>query len=436
MTQSTRWTMADRTGGYQPTHSTRILPKSIEPISSSIPKMLRYTEWVFLFMLVLRFGFRAGLLMLNRPLGFEIGTGDYIMLSVAATLAVLSGFFPIHRPMWQRRAYILVEILFLLVSRTFTGWGLNLFLYLVLVKSCFLLRWRDVISATVITGISWQLSFAWYLSQKMSVPTEELRQAFEESLLYPSHLIILDTIVNSSVLYIAASLLVILLCLLVLAERDSRKKAAALSQEVETLAADLERTRIAREIHDSLGHTLTTLSMQLEVSQALYTQDPQNSFQALNQAELLAKQSLQEIRRAVSTLRHGNFNLSDAIADLVSQMESAHNQRGCPLEIKTDINLPHLPLQTSRQLFLIIKEGLINVQKHSQASFVEIWGEHKLEKITAGISDNGIGFSPKMSATGFGLRGIEERVQLLAGQVEIYSTVGQGTSIQLTFPQQ
>lgn len=377
--------------------------------------------------------FRVGTLMLNKPLEFEMNAGEYTLFGVSAALALLSGFFPVDRPMWQRRAYIFVEVFCLLISRTFTAWGLNLFLYLVLVKSCFLLRRRDVIFATVAAGIAWQLSYAWHLSQRMSVPVEEQRQSFEESLLHPQHLVILDTIISSSVVYIAASLLVILLCLTVLAERDSRRQAAALSQEVEGLAADLERNRIAREIHDSLGHTLTTLDVQLEVAQALYRQDPQHSLHALNQAKVLSHQSLQEIRRAVSTLRHGNFDLSVALTDLVQQIEQTYDQCGCSFKVRTDIDLPYLPLQMSRQLFLIAKEGLMNAQKHSQASSVKLSAQNRQEGITLELSDNGIGFSPK-AGEGFGLQGMRERVQLLNGRMEIHSAVGEGTRIQVTIP--
>ncbi|MGD1896639.1 MAG: sensor histidine kinase [Phormidesmis sp.] len=416
--------------GHQSPSAISIPPVTIEPVSPSIPKMLRYVEWIFLVMLALL----VGLPLLYNPSEFEIQASEGVVIVVGVGLALLSSFFPIHRPVWQRRAYIFVEIFCLLISRAFSEWCLNLFLYLALVKSCFLLRRRDVIFATITAGIAWQISYAWRLSYEMSVPIEERRAAFEASLVYPKHLTILDTIISSSFVYIAASLLVILLCLTVLSERKSRKEAAVLSQEVEVLAADLERTRIAREIHDSLGHTLTTLDMQLEVSQAMYTQNSQSSFQALNQAKRLSEQSLQEIRKAVSTMRHSRFNLSEAIADLIHQIEQTHSQRSHSLKINSAINLPHLPLQTSRQIFLIVKEALTNVQKHSQASVVTLWSENRPENIVIGISDNGIGFQSGIVPKGFGIKGMNERVQLLGGQLEIHSTVGKGTILQFTIP--
>ncbi|MEL6333472.1 MAG: sensor histidine kinase [Cyanobacteria bacterium J06636_28] len=404
---------------------------SIATISPSIPKTLRYVEWAFFVVLILR----LALLLVNTPLGYELAAGDYIMFGAMGIIAILSFFFPMHRPMWQRQAYIGLEIFCLLITRAFSIWGLDLFLYLVLVKSCFLLRRRAVIFTTVAAGIAWQLSFARHLFHRYSVPIEEIQKELNAALEAPRALMILDTVINSTGLYIASSLLIILLCLTVLAERKSRQQAAALSKEVETLAADLERNRIARDIHDSLGHTLTTLDVQLEVAQTLHSQDPDHAFQALSRAKTLSSQSLQEVRRAVSTMRHDTFNLSTALASLVEEIQQTHSCNGSTLTVETQINLPSLPLQVSQQLFLIIKEGLTNVQKHSQASMVKLWAQKTREGIMVALSDNGIGFSQQEPSKGFGLRGMQERTQLLEGRMKVHSTVGKGTFIQVTIPQ-
>ncbi|MFG6101378.1 sensor histidine kinase [Leptothoe sp. EHU-05/26/07-4] len=408
---------------------TKPLSAASANLSPSIPKTLRYVEWTFVLLVVLR----VGLLMLNKPLGYEMGPGDYLGFTVLGVLVILSIVFPLQQSMGLRRGYILLEIVVLLISRLFTNWGFDPFLYLVLVKSCFLLSRRDVIFTTILAGIAWQLSLAQRIFHEFSIPTEELRAQFEESLAAPKALLVLDVIINSTTIYVITCLLTILLCWAVLSERKSRQQAAALSQEVETLATDLERTRIARDIHDSLGHTLTTLNVQLEVAQTLYSQQPDQSLQALNRAKILSSQSLQEVRRAVSTIRHGTFNLPDALTGLVEQIQQAHATE--PLKIETRISLPTLPLQVNQQLFLIIKEGLTNIQKHAQASTVKLWAQQTTEGIAMGLADDGVGFVPEASNSGYGLRGMQERVQLLGGQMTIQSTLGKGTLIQVTVPQ-
>ncbi|MEM8810849.1 MAG: sensor histidine kinase [Cyanobacteria bacterium P01_G01_bin.38] len=403
--------------------------QAINKVSPSIVKTLRYVEWVFVVAIILR----MVLLLLNGPLDYTLGPGDYIGFSVLGILALLSIVSPTRWPTWQRQVYILLEIGCLLISRLLTDWGLDPYLYLVLVKSCFLLPRRNVIFTTIAAGVGWHLSLAQRLFHQFSVPNDEIREQFEASLAAPRPLLILDAVINSATIYFVMSLLIILLCWAVLAERKSRQQASALSQEVETLAADLERTRIARNIHDSLGHTLTTLDVQLEVAQALHTQEPERALQALNRAKHLSNESLQEVRRAVSTMRHGSFDLPVALGSLVEQVKQTYPEQ--PLTIETQINLPSLPLQVSQQLFLIIKEGLTNIQKHSQASLVKLWAQMTPEGITVGLSDNGIGFSPGKPSTGFGLRGMQERVQLLAGQMTVHSTPGKGTLIQVTIPE-
>lgn len=403
----------------------------VAPLSPTIPKALRYAEWVFIVAVALR----ISLLLINEPLEYEMGSGDYIGFLVLGTLAVLSLIFPLNRPMWQRRGYIFLEILVLLLSRGFSDWGLDPFLYLILVKSCFLLRRRDVIFTTITAGVAWQLSFAHRLFVQYSKPVEEIREKVEAYLAMPKHLMALDAILNSTTVYVVTCLLIILLCWTVLAEQRSRQQALALSEEVEALAADLERTRIARDIHDSLGHTLTTLDVQLEVAQTLHAKDPARTLQALNRAKTLSSQSLQEVRRAVSTMRHGSFNLAEALNSLVQQIQQTQAFKAQPFKIETQINLPMLPLQISQQLFLIIKEGLTNIQKHSQASVVKLWVQTTPEGITVGLSDNGRGFSPEAPNPGFGLRGMRERLQLLGGKMRVHSKVGEGTLIQVTIPQ-
>ena len=409
--------------------TTKPLSAASANLSPSIPKTLRYVEWTFVLLVILR----VGLLMLNKPLGYEMSPGDYLGFTVLGVLVILSVVFPLQQPVGVRRGYILLEIIVLLISRLFTSWGLDPFLYLVLVKSCFLLSRRDVIFTTILAGIAWQLSLAQRIFHEFSIPIEELRAQFEKSLVAPKALLVLDVIINSTTIYVITCVLTILLCWAVLSERKSRQQAAALSQEVETLATDLERTRIARDIHDSLGHTLTTLNVQLEVAQTLYSQKPDQSLQALNRAKILSSQSLQEVRRAVSTIRHGTFNLPDALTGLVEQIQQAHATE--PLKIETRISLPALPLQVNQQLFLIIKEGLTNIQKHAQASTVKLWAQQTTEGIAMGLADDGVGFVPEASNSGYGLRGMQERVQLLGGQMTIQSTLGKGTLIQVTVPQ-
>lgn len=394
---------------------------SISKPFPSIRRTLQYIEWTLI-------AVNAGIVVLVQILHQnknELLGDPHITLFALGIYAGLSFIFPLERPVWQRQIYIVLEILCLLMAHHVGNWGgWNLLLYLILAKSCFLLRRKAVMITTIVAG------FVWQISTLLSLPTvmELVRNQIAEYSSNPKGMTIL-MMTGSIMSYLAISTFILLLCFLALAEQKSRQKALALAAEVEVLAADLERNRIARDIHDSLGHTLTTLDIQLEVAQTLHHQNPDRSLQALNTAKNLASQSLKEVRQAISTMREESFDLKTALNSLVEQIN-------CNETFKMDvqINLPKLPLQISQPLYLIIKEGLTNIQKHSQASSIKLWAESTSERITLGLSDNGIGFDSQKPSSGFGLRGMQERVKLLEGQIKVHSTPNKGTLIQVTIP--
>jgi len=176
-----------------------------------------------------------------------------------------------------------------------------------------------------------------------------------------------------------------------------------------------------------LGHTLTTLDIQLELAQELYHQDFDRALEALNAARELSTQSLVNIRQAVQTMRHSDFDLNQALMSLICQFRQ--NQS---ISIEYNINLPQLPLQTSYQLYCVIQEALTNIRKHSHAKVVSLTSFVTPDTITLELIDDGIGFNLESSHTGFGLRGMQERIQLLGGQFKIKTFTGQGTHLQVT----
>ncbi|MBE9065988.1 sensor histidine kinase [Leptolyngbya cf. ectocarpi LEGE 11479] len=370
--------------------------------------------------------------ILHKSVPYELGNGDYLNFFVLGILALLSFVFPIRRPMWQRQSYIFIEILCLLLTRIFSDWGLDLLLFLYLAKSSFLLCRRDVIFTVVFAGIAWHLGLVWRLNTNISTPIEQIQEQIQEhiqAIQDVPQLLVIDAVFNNLVIYVPFSVLIILLCLTIVAEYKSRQQAIALTQEMELLAADLERTRIARDIHDSLGHTLTSLDVQLELAQRLYAQRSEKVQQALDTSKLLASQSVQEVRRAVTTMRADTFNLNAALMQLIESFASVSS-----IMIKSKIDLPQLPLQTNHQLYCVVKEGLENIRKHSQAQVIHVRGQASADAVTLVLEDDGIGFDRAKPMQGFGLRGMQERVQLIGGAMRLDSAPGQGTCIQIRVP--
>ena len=404
----------------------------VSTISPAIPNILRYVEWALLTMVILRLLFP----ILHKSIPYESNRGDYLVFCMLGLLAILSFFFPIRRPIWQRQVYILAEMACLLPTRIFSGVGLDLFLFLYLAKSSFLLRRRDVIITAVLAGITWHLGLAWWFTNgfltELSSPIEEQIALFEENLQTiqeAPRVLLVDLIFNNLVIYISMSALIILLCLVLVAEYKSRQQSIALAEEVEVLAADLERTRIARDIHDSLGHTLTSLDVQLELAQQLHKRGSKKLQPALDTAKLLASQSVQEVRRAVTTMREEAFNLSAALTQLTDSFALDSS-----ITVKTKIDLPQIPLQANHQLYCVIKEGLENIRKHSQAQVIYLQGYGSADAIILELEDDGIGFELAQPSQGFGLRGMQERVHLIGGAMQLDTAPGQGTRIHIRVP--
>ncbi len=386
--------------------------------SSSLHRTLRYAEWALLLMMALLYAIDRYLYKIQvLPDAFLKATVFIIIFFI------LSFVFPVERPRWQRYLYISLEITLILIAQLF--WlNFDILLYFFLIKSCFLLNRREVLLTVVLTGVGYFLTVLWTLPLVSQKFTEMMRTNTWEDLYKPQVMV-----AASLIQYIGISIFVVLLGFVIVAERRSRQKAETLSREIERMAAALERSRIARDIHDSLGHSLTTLNIQLELAQAMGQRDPTHASQALDNAQQLASHCLEAVRQAVQTVRQEEFNLTTALQQLIGQTRQNHAFR-----IDADLDLPLLPAQISHQLYCVVQEGLTNIQKHAQASTVRLRSQLDSNTLTLELEDDGQGFDPTASYTGYGLRGMQERMYLLGGHFHVHSIPGKGTQIRVTVP--
>ncbi len=215
--------------------------------------------------------------------------------------------------------------------------------------------------------------------------------------------------------------------------RRSLDQERALNQRIETMVALEERNRIARDIHDSLGHSLVALNIQMEAALTLWHVDADRAHSTLVEAKQLGSEALQAVRQSVSAIRSDPLQgelLEGAIATLV---EEFHHLTEVLLECQLDLSYP-LPNAVNQAVYRIIQEGLTNICKHADATIVQI----QIHTTDAGLSltlqDNGNGFHPDQLVTGYGLRGMYERATTIGGQLEIISEPGAGCRIVAHFP--
>jgi signal transduction histidine kinase len=213
---------------------------------------------------------------------------------------------------------------------------------------------------------------------------------------------------------------------------EANRHLSEYAAQVKDLAVSQERNRLAREIHDGLGHYLTTINMQIKAALAVIQEDPHKSAQLLEKAQDLSAAALQDVRNSVSALREDNLGaltLSERIEKLVTTSESEGR--------KFDFTVLGSPRQISPQmditLFRVVQEGINNANKHSQSTEVKIdLSFENTKEISLSITDNGIGSD--IAEGGFGLIGIRERVRLINGKVEIKSAKGEGFQILVNIP--
>ncbi len=255
---------------------------------------------------------------------------------------------------------------------------------------------------------------------------------------------------NFIVLFGLSLLLVVLLINALLTERQSQERLQQANQnlrqsaqEIEKLAMDQERSRIARDIHDSLGHSLTALNIQLESAIKLWDKDPEKSRKFVGESKRLGSQSLQSVRQSVAALRQDPLageTLEAAIAHLLKDLQNS-STHPVDLSITQDIQLSR-PLSASLNtiLYRIVQEGLTNIVKHAGASRIHVQLVCSEAIVTLTLEDNGAGFDPAQARTGFGLQSMRDRAQSTGGTFTVTSSTAQssgistGTRIQVSLP--
>jgi len=239
-----------------------------------------------------------------------------------------------------------------------------------------------------------------------------------------------------------------LLMYAVVSERQSREKLmvahAKLQQyasEIENLATVQERNRIAREIHDSLGHSLTVFNLHLEAALRLLQSDPDEARELLVEAKQLSSTALRQVRESVATLRDPlqGRSLKGAIAELINDFQRSTN---ISPNFHYQIDFP-LPSKLELAVYRIFQEALTNICKYATATQVGLWiqaensvsaNAQKITLLRVVIQDNGKGFDSSQTTTGFGIQGMQERTLALAGQFTLTTAPLAGCRIEAVFP--
>ena len=209
------------------------------------------------------------------------------------------------------------------------------------------------------------------------------------------------------------------------AERNRmNRKLRKANEEIEQLAKVAERERIARDLHDVLGHTLSVITLKSELAGKLMDRDPDRAGKEIREVEQISRQALSDVRDAIRGYR------SKGLAAELAQAKATLETAGVVVQSDSGSSM-QLPALQESVLSLAVREAVTNVVRHARASSCRLRLEQQNGSCRLEIADDGLGFS---SVEGNGLRGMRERVEMLGGTLE--RTNRSGTTLIITLPLQ
>lgn len=205
-------------------------------------------------------------------------------------------------------------------------------------------------------------------------------------------------------------------------------------------AQEEERKRVARELHDELGQSLSSTSLSVELAQRAIQADSQTAYNHLDQAHSLIADATDRMYQLIHGLRPSALDDLGLVVALRSHIKQALAPAGIQFEVDASELGDRLDPIIETALFRIHQEALTNIIRHADADHVRLRLAREDGVIVAEIQDDGVGFNPdssgedRLGRRGYGLLGMRERTILLGGQIEIVSQPGLGTRVEVRIP--
>jgi len=391
-------------------------------------RFLLYLEWILLAINALT----AVIPPRRRLLFYEWQNSFPLIILIIVIFGLMGLRLPTRRPI-NKIFYTAVEFLLIFLCSVYyfnIGFReIRLFpaLYIILIiRSCLIF---EISGRLIVTSISFILFLLTIINRFYSSP---LPPFLQDKFKFVPLLLLLS--------FGLTLVFVLLMMNTMIAERQIREKLAIANeklrqyaQRIEDQATLQERNRIAREIHDSLGHSLTALNLQLETALKLWESNPTKAKDFLARAKELGSKSLQDVRHSVSTMRSYSLqgqSLEQAISVLAEDVRRA-------IGVLPDyrINLLYsLSNEANTAIYRIVQEALTNICKHAQATAIAIDLTSDKTSLRLIIYDNGNGFNIEQNTTGFGLQSMRDRVLALRGKFKIITAPGAGCQIVADIP--
>jgi signal transduction histidine kinase len=219
---------------------------------------------------------------------------------------------------------------------------------------------------------------------------------------------------------------------------DLANARAQAAEEVALRQSSEERLRIARELHDIIGHSLGTIAVQAGVGRHLMETDPDKGAEALDSIARISRESLDEVRSVVAALRDDEppYHPSPGLNDLPDLVETVRGT-GLAVELTLPDDVEAVPRQTGAAVYRITREALTNVVRHAHASNASVHVDHHDGRVEVAIRDDGAGArngrEPELGS-GHGITGMRERAEALGGSLSAGPASGGGFLVTVSLP--
>jgi len=201
-----------------------------------------------------------------------------------------------------------------------------------------------------------------------------------------------------------------------------------------------ERKRIARDLHDDTIQSLIAIGQRLELARETVGEDPAAAREQLRELRKMVTETIDSVRQFSRDLRPTaleDLGMVPALQYLVSELGQ---QDSIEVVLNVEGEAEKLPPDLEVAIYRIVQEALTNIRKHARASRAYVEANFQPEQVVITVRDDGIGFTMPEATTelvnkgNLGLMGLEERVQLFGGHLDISSRIGQGTTVQVMLP--
>ncbi|MFZ5808128.1 MAG: sensor histidine kinase [Chloroflexota bacterium] len=334
------------------------------------------------------------------------------------------------------RIYVPIALVFatlaLIVEQHYFSAGrgflqLEPFIYILLILTAWQYDFRAVILFTVFTSLE-QAALNWFL------PQQDILIQFIPDLPHTQRLVAFGFLAARSMTFLVVGYVV---TRLVKAQRRQRAELAQTNRRlmqhaatVEQLTISRERNRLSRELHDTLAHTLSALTVQLEALLTAWNPIPDKPRQMLEQMLATTRSGLDETRRAMSALRASPLEEMGLALALRTLAEDFANRHAWKLDLQIPTKMDSLPAEVEQSLYRIAQEALENIARHANARCLQVILSRTENRLNLEIADDGRGFDmATVTDEQMGLRGMKERAEIIGAVLDIQSEPGKGTRL-------